>query len=208
MIRRGVGVVVDLAVPVALYYALRAYGVSEYLSLLAGTAFSLVRSGVSLIRGRRSNPVATFMAIMLTVSVVLSLFLGSTRFLLAKEGWITIVAGVLFIGSIRSSRPLVYRFSKPLLEWMPMHRATRGTWDELWESRSGFRRIWVVSSIIWGVVAIVEGVVHLVIAYELPIDVVPALSTVQNTVFLVLTLVVLNIYQFRAGLFRILRGYR
>ena len=101
----------------------------------------------SFIRRRRLDGMAVYMATMMAGSVVVSLISGSTRFLLAREALLTGVTGVWFISSMWIGRPLAHLFSKPLLEgrfrW-PSH------WDELWEHCPRFRRLWRISSLLWG----------------------------------------------------------
>ena len=48
-------VALDFLVPVALYYVLRAAGLSAYLALLAGALASLVSAGITLVRTRTVN---------------------------------------------------------------------------------------------------------------------------------------------------------
>ena len=79
----------DVAVPIAMFYLLRAVGVSAYLSLLAGAAASLVSAAITLVRDRRMNGVAAYMTTMLVLSTLVSLVAGSPRFLLARDAWLT-----------------------------------------------------------------------------------------------------------------------
>lgn len=63
----------------------------------------------------------------------------AARFLLAKEGWLTAVTGLWFLGSLRARRPLAYQFSRPLLEG---RLGWPADWDTIWRRAPRFRRMW------------------------------------------------------------------
>src|SRR5690606_40177342 len=90
-------VALNLVVPVAIYYGLRAAGVSVYLALLADTLVSAAYTGVKLLRERRLDGLSAFFTAMLAVAVLVSLVSGDDRLLLAKEGWVTAAAGLWFL---------------------------------------------------------------------------------------------------------------
>ena len=186
----------DFVLPVALFYVLRAFGVSAYLALLAGAAASLVSAAVSLIRDRQVNGVAAFMTTILVLSTVVSLLAGSPRFLLARDAWVTGAVGVWFIASCWSSRPLAYHLARAVGEgrfnWPP-------DWEVRWERAPRFRRMWRVASVLWGIGTLLDAVLRWVMAYTLPIDVVPVLTQVLFGVTALVLFVVTNVYYVLSG---------
>ena len=122
----------DFLVPVAVYYVLRAAGLSAYLALLAGALASLASAGITLVRERTVNGVAAFMTTMLVLSTLVSLTAGSPRFLLARDAWLTGLTGIWFIASCWAPRPLAYHFARAVgegrLGWPP-------DWEERWGGR-------------------------------------------------------------------------
>ncbi|KUN74997.1 VC0807 family protein [Streptomyces griseoruber] len=194
-------VLVDLGIPIGLYYGLTAAGVNDVLALTAGAVVPGVATLVRFARTRRVDVLGAFVTTMLVLSVVVSLVGGSARLLLVRDGWLTAVAGLGFLVSLRGRRPLAFGFSRRLLE-----RRTAGgrDWDELWEEVPRFRRIWRVTTVIWGVGLLVDSGIRTLMAYTLPVHVVPALNGAQYGVFTLLMLVIVNIYHARAGLWPIL----
>jgi hypothetical protein len=186
----------DFLLPVALFYALRAFGVSAYLALLAGAAASLVSAAVTLVRDRRLNSVAVFMTVILVLSTLVSVLSGSPRFLLARDAWVTGAVGVWFIASCWSSRPLAYHFARAVGEgrfgWPP-------DWEARWERAPAFRRMWRVASVIWGLGTLLDAVLRWVMAYTLPIDLVPLLTQVLFGVTGLVLFVVTNVYYVLRG---------
>ncbi|MER6416776.1 VC0807 family protein [Streptomyces humidus] len=194
-------VLVDLGIPVGLYYGLTAAGVSDVLALTAGAVVPAVATLARFARTRRVDVLGAFVTTMLVLSIVVSLAGGSARLLLVRDGWLTAVAGLGFLVSLRGRRPLAFGFSRRLLE-----RRTAGgrDWDDLWEEEPRFRRIWRVTTVIWGVGLLVDSGIRTLMAYTLPVHVVPALNGAQYGVFTLAMLVIVNIYHARAGLWSVL----
>lgn len=192
---RAVRVVVrfaaGLVVPTLLYYALRAGGMSVYASLLVSTVVSALPGLVTLVRERRVDGLSAYFTAMMLGALVVSAISGATRFLLAKEAVLTAVTGVWFIASVRAERPLVYLFTRPVLQGR-LHWPD--DWDSLWHSAPGFRRMWRVSSVVWGVGLVLDAVARVVMAWTLPPDRVPALSTALYAVVVVVLNLVTHTY--------------
>lgn len=189
-------VALDFLVPVAFFYVLRAAGVSAYLALLAGALASLVSATTTLVRERRVNGVAAYMTTMLVLSTLVSLIAGSPRFLLARDAWLTGLTGIWFIASCWAPRPLAYHFARAVGEgrfgWPP-------DWEARWERAPRFRRMWRVASVAWGIGTLLDAVLRWVMAYTLPIDMVPALSIALYAVTTIVLFVATNVYYVLSG---------
>ncbi len=181
----------DVGVPLALYYGLRAAGANVYLALLVSTVVPAFSALIPLVRGRRVNGIALYMTVTMLAGVLVSLLAGSPRFLLAKEGWVTALAGVWFLASLFARRPLAYLYTQPLLEG---RLGWPGDWEGIWERSRRFRWMWRVSSILWGIGTLTDSALRVVMAYTLPIDEVPALGTALYGVTSGVLLVVTNVY--------------
>jgi intracellular septation protein A len=190
--------VLNALVPVALYYGLRVVGASVYLALLAGAVVPAVTTAAGVIRSRTVDRLGAFMLSTMLLGVAVALIAGSPRFLLAKEAWVTAAVGVWFVLSARGSRPLSFVFARAMLEGR--HPFTDQPWDQLWERSPGFRKGWRISSLIWGIGSLVDAAGRVVLAYTLPVDLVPALTPVMFVAsFVVLALIDQINYQ-RTGL--------
>jgi hypothetical protein len=208
----GLWVLIDLIVPVALFYGLRGAGVELFLALVIGAAVPAVAAIIKAVTTRRTDGLAIAVIALLLLSSAISLVTGSPRFLLAKDAGLTAVWGAWFFLSLRARRPLTFRFSRPLLEGRKVFdsvtRTRRtpdaGTWDRLWERDSQFRNVWQVTTVIWGTALFLDAAVRVTMAYTLPIDVVPALAgSLWLVTFLALQLIT-NIYFVRAGLWKMI----
>jgi hypothetical protein len=192
-------VIVDFGVPTASYYVLRSVGLSVYAALLLGALVSGINAVIPLLRSRRKpDGLALYWTAMMGGAVMVSLISGSTRFLLAREALLTGVTGVWFMASVRARRPLAYLFSQPLIEGR--FRWPDG-WDEIWERSAHFRRMWRVSSILWGAGLLVDAGLRVLMAYSLSPDSVPALGTTLYLATSVVLIVITNVYYVRSGVF-------
>lgn len=207
-------VLFDLVAPIALYYSLRAAGVGIFLALVVGAAAPAINGIFYAVRHRHVDALAVSVLTLLVLSTAVSVIAGNARFLLAKDAVLTTVWGAWFFLSLRARRPLTYQFTRPLLEghrifdpttrtWvMPVERS----WDDLWTLVPRFRRLWQVTTVIWGVALLVDAVVRVVMAYTLPLDVVPAFTGGLWLVTLLVLQIITNVYLMRSGLWLILRG--
>ena len=179
------------ALPLAVFYGLRAAGASAYTALLAGTAASLVDTAIDVLRKRSVNPLTLFVITLMVFSTAVSLLAGDVRFLLARGAWATGLAGLWFLASSFTRSPLFYLFSRPLLEG---RFGWPSGWDTLWDRMPRFRRIWRVSGIIGGVALLLDCGLRILMAYTLPVDMVPLLSTALSAATSVLLIIAVNIY--------------
>ena len=154
--------------------------------------------------------------ILLVLSAGVSVIAGSPRFLLAKDAVLTAVWGTWFLLSLRGHRPLTFRFTRTLLEahriFDPRTRTwsapTERSWDELWELVPRFRRMWQVTTVIWGAAFMLDAALRVVLAYALPVSDVPALAGALWLVTFLLLQIITNVYLSRSGLWPILRGHQ
>lgn len=190
LLKLGVG----LLLPTLAFYALRRWGFDVYVSLLVPTLVSAVPGLVSVVRERRVDTLSTYFTAMLLGGLVVSLVGGDERFLLARDAVLTGVTGVWFITSLRGHRPLAYVFTRPLLQnrfrWPD-------DWDGVWSRSPRFRRMWRVSSVLYGAGLLLDATVRVVLAYGVDPDRVPAIGLGVSVLTVVVLAVVTNAYYVR-----------
>lgn len=207
-------IVLYLVAPIGLYYGLHLAGLSDVHALLVGAGSSALSTACTCVWKRRFDGMAVAMTALLLLSSGASLLSGSPRFLLAKDGGITAVTGIWFFASLLGARPLTFSFARPLLEGRKLFdptirqwvAPTGPSWDTLWERMPAFRRLWRVTAVIYGACTLLDAALRVVMAYTLPIDVVPGLAGALWPVTFVLLQVITNIYFLRAGFWPMLRG--
>jgi hypothetical protein len=196
------GMAFDIGAPIAVYYVLHGLGVGNLVALGAGAALPLLSAGYTLTVKRRANGVALFVLTTIVASILVSVIVRDPRFLLAKDGLITGLWGLWFLASVLARRPAAFTFARPLLEGRRMF--TVRDWDALWQAEPAFRRIWRISTVMWGIGLLADAVARVIMSYTLPVAVVPGLGGALWPVTFVVLQVVTNVYYHFAGLNRLL----
>lgn len=207
-------VLLDIAAPIIVFYGLRWAGQGVFLALIAGAIAPALSMVLKVTKDRRVDGLAVAVLAVLLLSAGVSLIDGSPRFLAAKDSVLTAAWGGWFFISLRARRPLTFRFSRPMLEGRKVFdfRGRREvapigeSWDQLWQRSPPFRRVWTVTTVIWGLALLLDAAVRVATAYTLPIDSVPAVGGAIWIVTLVALQVITNIYFLRGGLWTVLLG--
>ncbi len=171
--------VFDIATPLALYYGLRAAGASNVTALLAGTVPGLISSGISIARRRRTDLLGVAVIVTMLGSAVVAVLGGDARLLLVRNAWISLPFAGITLWSLRHPQPLCYTFTRAIFSW----RAA--VMDRLWDEDPRFRQAWRRITVLWGITSILDAVIRVVVAYTLPIPVVPAMEPVITVVTII-----------------------
>ena len=175
--------VVDIGIPLALYYGLKALGVSDLTALLAGVVPGLISSAVSLVRNRRTDLVGMAVVLSMVASAVIAVIGGDARLLLVRNAWISLPFAGITLWSLRHPQPMTYVVTRAM---MPRRAPIM---DELWATNARYRGAWKWITVWWGIATVVDAIVRVVVSYTLPISVVPA----TDPIITVLTVVALQI---------------
>jgi len=193
--------VADVVVPIGGYYLLRACGLGELNALLITSVVPLLSFAVQGVVLKRVDGFAIFIAVVLILNVAAALTTMDPRALLARDGWIMGLSGLYFLSTLRAKFPICYLIARPMAEGRLGPPGM--SWDTLWETYPLFRRVWRVLTIVWGVGLIADAAVRIVLAYTLPVDVVPALTGIQYLIVFVLLQIITQIYLRRSGMMQL-----
>ncbi|WP_432136528.1 MULTISPECIES: VC0807 family protein [unclassified Streptomyces] len=195
-------VVCDIVLPVGLYYGLRAAGASEMTALLLSGSAPALHTLHTAVRHRRLDSIGVFTLALLVVSALASLLTSDPRIALARNGLFTALAGVWLLITLFTARPFTYQALRTL---MPGRSAKL---ERLWESDAVFRRVWRVLTMVWAVGLLCDALLRVVMAYNLPVDTVPALDGVLYAVSWILLQVITQIILFRSNTLTKILGER
>ncbi|WP_424187272.1 VC0807 family protein [Actinokineospora sp. G85] len=117
----------DIIAPLGLFYGLRAAGMSIWVALLAGSVPPAAHYVWQFARNRKVDGLGLFMISAIAVGTIASFITGDPRLLMAKDAWITLIAGAWICGTLFTARPFLYRLMQP---FMPNKHRVR--LDELW----------------------------------------------------------------------------
>jgi len=152
-------VLFDIAGPLVAYQMLRSAGLSAVSALvLSGVLPGMAVLG-GLVRHRRTDAVGILVLAGIAVGSILGLLSGDARLVLVEGSVPTAVFGLLCLGSLRSRRPLIFRFA---LEFMGADTPRGREFDGQWRY-AGFRRVFRLFTIVWGVAYLAEAAARIVI---------------------------------------------
>ncbi len=198
--RQLLRLVVDLGVPVVVFYVLRAAGVDVLPALVASAFVPIVSVGLQLARRRELDGLGVAVAATALATAGLSLWSGSPRVALARDGWLTLAWGLAFLASLGGRRPLTFTFARPLLEGRRVWVGRRGLvaprpepWDLLYETEPRFRRAWRATTVVWAAAFVLDALARFAIATWAPLDAAPAIAAALWPVTLVVLQVVTNV---------------
>jgi hypothetical protein len=171
----GAGVMVrglawDVGLPLVAYYGLHQFGISDWSALLAATGSAALRIVWVALRDRVLNLFAMVMLVVFGLGVVLTVVSGDARFLLLKSSIVTSAVGVAFLATAWRGRPLT------LFATQSFTPARSAELAEKYRTDPSVRRLYKISSVVWGAGLLLEAAVRVPLVYLLPISVMVGVS--------------------------------
>jgi hypothetical protein len=149
----------DLGGPLLTYTLLRSGGMSTVSALIISGIFPALGIAISAVVDRRLDLIGVVVLAGLVVGTVAGLVSDNARLYLVEGAVPSLVFALACLGSLRSRKPLIYRFAVDLLgPDTPKGREVVGAWKY-----PGFRRAFQVITAAWGVAYLVEVAARLVV---------------------------------------------
>lgn len=172
-------VILDIAVPLGIYSALRSAGVTAVVALVLGGVFPALSVTYNAIRHRRLEVVGALVLGGIAVGAVLGLVFHDARLMQVEGSVPTVVFAVACLGSLRA-RPLMFGMA---VEFMGPHSANGREMTRLWRFE-GYRQVWRVITAVWGAAFLAEAALRVVIIYTTSSGTSLAISKVTPYVFI------------------------
>ncbi|MBF6171558.1 VC0807 family protein [Nocardia blacklockiae] len=174
---------VDVVAPLVVFYVLRAAGVSVLAACLLAGAVPAVRAVLSLARTRRADVLALVTLSLFVAGAAVSVLQWDPRVVFAKDGWLTGLLGVWVIASLWLRRPFMLHLGVVIATAKRSEAAAR-EWERRWHAEPRFRRDLRLVSWVIGVVLVLDAIVRVVLAYTVPLDLLPLITNAQYIVML------------------------
>jgi hypothetical protein len=149
----------DIVGPLVAYQILHSEGLSSVSALILSGVLPGIAVLGGLIRHRRLDAVGLLVLAGIAVGTVLGLVSGNARLVLMEGSVPTAVFGVMCLASLRSRRPLMFRFA---LEFMGPDTPRGQEFNALWRYPQ-FRRLFWLFTVVWGVTYLAEAAARVVI---------------------------------------------
>lgn len=174
-------VVFEVVVPMALFYSLRGAGVDQWWALMAGVLVAAPYALWTIVRNRRVDLVALVTLSVLVLTVVLGLLSNDPRALAIREGWTAALGGLFgawMLVTVFVGKPAQLTLGRTIAE-VKRGAAGADAWVARWDSDARFRRGLRINTAAWGGVLLANAVIHVVLVYTLPIDLISLVTTVE-----------------------------
>ena len=151
--------VFDLGGPLLAYSLLRSHGISTVTALIISGIFPALGIAIGALVDRRLDIIGVVVLAGLVVGTVAGLISDNARLYLVEGAVPSLVFALACLGTLRASKPLIYRFAVELLgPDTPKGRDVIGAWQY-----PGFRRAFQVITAAWGVAYLIEVAARLVV---------------------------------------------
>lgn len=154
--------ILDIAAPLATYSLLRSAGMTTVAALVLSGVVPAFGVAAGIIRHHRLDVVGALVLAGIVVGTVLGLVTHSPRLVLTEGSVPTAVLGVACLGSLCTSRPLMFGFA---LEFIGPDTPNGREMTRLWQYEE-YRRIFRVITTVWGIGFLLEAATRVVIVYD------------------------------------------
>src|SRR5438270_9866914 len=146
---------VNFVLPFAIYnYAEGPLG--DVRALLASSVPPILWSLVEFARHRRLDAISALVVTGIALSLLAMLGGGGVRFLQLREKLVTVVIGLVFLGSALVGKPLIFELARASMRRKSEAEAQE---FEALQSYAGFRRTMTIMTLVWGVGLLAEAAV-------------------------------------------------
>jgi uncharacterized membrane protein len=163
----------SVVLPLVAIQVLLAHGASPVIALTSGSCFPVIEIAIEAIRTNRVGVVPLVSLAGIVCGLGAAFITGNAVFAVLKDSVFTLAFGVVFLGSLATPRPLIFRLNRD----MAADDQGRAATDALWQypaARTTFR----VLTVVWGIGLIAEAATRAIVAFTLPIAKAAALSPV------------------------------
>jgi uncharacterized membrane protein len=144
--------VFDVVGPLVTYYGLKGAGLSNVSALVLSGVLPAVRGIVEVIVHHKLDAVGLLVLIGIAVGSTVGLVTHSARLVLLEGIVPTAVFGLVCLGSLATTRPMMFRFA---LTFMGPDTKKGREFADMWRYE-GFRHVFRVVTVVWGAAYIFE----------------------------------------------------
>jgi len=161
----------DLVLPLIVIQLTLRVGFPPVWALSLATLFPLTDTIIGLVQWRTWNIIAVISLAAIFLGLGLSFATGNALFVLLKDSAITLVFGLVFLGSLTGSRPLIFRIYRQTL-----NPVAATALDRACDERPPIRHVFRVMTLVWGLGLICEALARVIVSSIVPIGTAAALS--------------------------------
>jgi len=155
-------------------------GSSPIVALSVAAVFPLIELAYEAVTTHRVGVIAIVAFIGIVVGFGLSFATGNPIFALLKDSVLTATFGAVFLATLATPKPLIYRLN---LDLAGNDSAARAAAEKLWENPAAQRSFRLIT-LVWGLGLLAEAVTRVVAVFTLPIATATSASPIIAVVFI------------------------
>lgn len=159
--------VVDAAIPFLLYQLLAPrFPGGSVMPLLIASIFPALGNLISIVRQRRLDYLGVVILLGLGFSIVFALITGNQKFLLIRESFLTLAYGLLCLGSLLLSKPIMFYIGRHFATGNDPEKIAY--YNSLWQYPA-FRSLNRLVTVVWGIALVCEFAIRIIMVMTLPV---------------------------------------
>jgi hypothetical protein len=161
----------DIVLPLIAVQAMLRAGQSPIAALSLAALFPLTDTLIGIVRSHRVGIIAGVSLAAILTGLGLAFFTGNAIFAILKDSAFTLVFAIVFLSSLLSSRPLVFRLNQQMVG-----TGTAAFFDRAWDEYPAVRRAFRLMTLVWGLGLLAEAGLRVIASLALPVATAAALS--------------------------------
>jgi hypothetical protein len=192
-----IGYGVDILGPLVAYWLTHWLGIPVFWGLALGGVIAIGSTVFNSIRRNRVDALGVLVLLEIAASIALLFYGSDARLLLIRPSFYTGIAAIYLMVSAFTAKPLSFEASKPM--------ATKGNpariaaWEKAWKELPQFRLAHKRLTFGWGLAAMADAVLRVVVVYRFPPDRAAWLSNLPHAAAIMIMLGVSVIFGRWAG---------
>jgi intracellular septation protein A len=163
--------VLDIAAPLIVVQAALRAAQSPVVALSIAALFPLADTLSGIVRSRRVSIIGAVSLAAILIGLGLAYVTGNALFAILKDSAFTLVFSLMFLGSLASSRPLIFRLYEQMVD-----AEARAVLDRTWKEQPGLRHAFRSMTLVWGVGLLLEAALRVLASFTLPVAAAASLS--------------------------------
>ncbi|HEY1463609.1 MAG TPA: VC0807 family protein [Terriglobales bacterium] len=173
-----IGYLIDIFAPMAIYFLLRKFGLSPFVSLIVGSLIAIASTVVNTVRRKKLDAIGIVVILEIGVSIVWLFLAHNAKLLLIKPSLYSGVAAVYVMINAIVGKPLSFEGGRPM--------ATQGdpqrniAYERTWERSAKFRKAQRIATFGLGIALLSDALLRIIIVEKFAVDRAIWLSTAPN----------------------------
>ena len=119
---------------------------------------------LGILQSRSVSIIAAVSLAAILTGLGLAFATGNALYAILKDSAFTLVFSLLFLGSLASSQPLVFRLYRQMLD-----RSAEAALQAVWNERAAFRSAFRLMTLVWGLGLLGEALLRVMVSFTLPV---------------------------------------